>query len=288
MDWYEIYKLIENLKEVRSFLIKLASVESEIEYFGLSVALRIDNFETVRGCLDELPERFAAIKRQMSLLDDELFNQLNALEKEDKLIEQLSLINLKIQMAKEARRSSIYQAKIMRSLLAITKLFVRGHDSKIFGTEKISIEKTIVSTEKLTSTLKIAEAILRNREGSDDEIFKPSNIEDNKVSLLIERAIVEINNSTAIGMETKRKLVGYLQEAKIEVASGAPKWSKIVGALVIVAAITSGLADASAAAKSVQEAIEYILGASVEKPLHRYLPQSESSPDDSPSISLIS
>ena len=51
-----------------------------------------------------------------------------------------------------------------------------------------------------------------------------------------------------------------------------PSWSKIVGALVIVAAITSGMADAPNAAKNIKDAIEYILGTSVEKPLQKYLP----------------
>jgi len=63
-----------------------------------------------------------------------------------------------------------------------------------------------------------------------------------------------------------------LQESKDEISADQPSWSKIVGALVVVAAITSGLADAPAAARTVKEVIEYILGSSVEKPLIQYLP----------------
>ena len=67
-------------------------------------------------------------------------------------------------------------------------------------------------------------------------------------------------------------LQSYLLEAKKEALSASPSWSKIVGALVIVAAVTSGLADAPGAAKTIKDAIEYVLGTSVIKPLQNYLP----------------
>ena len=113
---------------------------------------------------------------------------------------------------------------------------------------------------------------MKNRENADDEVFKPSNVHPDRVVQLIDDALLQIEAVTTLAPEEVLRLKNYLVEAKKEALSSKPSWARIIGALVIVAAITSGLADAPGAAKTVKEAIEYILGTSISKPLQKYLP----------------
>ncbi|MGL5004135.1 MAG: hypothetical protein ACRDAM_14445, partial [Casimicrobium sp.] len=124
---------------------------------------------------------------------------------------------------------------------------------------------------------------LGSLEASDDEIFKPSNLKADSVLDLIDHAIAEIQSATSISPTERKRIEGYLHEAKKQASSTSPSWPKIVGALVIVAAVTSGIADAPNATKNIKEAIEYILGTSVEPPTQRRLaPALESEPPPAP------
>lgn len=70
----------------------------------------------------------------------------------------------------------------------------------------------------------------------------------------------------------KKQLIEYLYKAKSEFSEKSPSWSKIVGALMIAAAITSGIADAPGAFKNIDTAIKYILGTSIEKHIPKQVP----------------
>lgn len=283
MDWYEPYNLCKSIKSIRKFLIDVASLEHEIDLYGLYVTRKLDGFEVAINEMDEFPEKFTAIKRKVSLLDKELFSQLDLLEKESHLVEQISLINLKIQMSQRSRRSALV-VPFARAFLAMPRILSASSKHDMFAGESISIERIIVNCDRLNSILKIVEEILRHREESDDILFKPSNIKESRVIDLIDQAIEQVENSDSLAHDIKEKLTAYLYEAKTEVISSSPKWSKIVGALVIAAAITSGLADAPEAAKTLQSVVEYILGSSVRKPLHNYLPLPDQTHDQEPNL----
>lgn len=272
MDWYEPHKLAESIRIIRRFLIDVASMDHEISYLGLYVVRGFDNFGIAINAMEEFPEKFTSLKRKVSLLDKELFSQLEFIENDSKLVEQLSLINLKIQMSQRSRYAAFSGSPFAKAVLAFPRLFIRPKANGIFGNESVSIERAIVNCEKLISTLKVIEEVVRYCEEADDTLFKPSNIKESRVVELIDQAIEQIENLSNLSSDVTEKLIGYLQEAKNEVASSSPKWSKVVGALVIAAALTSGLADAPGAAKTLQSAIEYILGSSISKQLHHYLP----------------
>jgi hypothetical protein len=108
----------------------------------------------------------------------------------------------------------------------------------------------------------------------DSDVFKPSNLSEEKIILLIEAAISAIEDNSPLSTEDKKQLIEYLYKAKSEFSSDHPSWNKIVGALVIAAAITSGIADSSGAYENIDKAIRYILGTSIEHhmPTERKLP----------------
>lgn len=81
-----------------------------------------------------------------------------------------------------------------------------------------------------------------------------------------------IIQNASLAADDKKQLLEYLEHTKLELAETNPSWKKIVGALVIVAALLSGLADAPQAYENVSKAIQHILGTSVERHLPRQLP----------------
>jgi len=271
MDWIAPYSLAKSTRLIRKFLIEVASMESQIGIRGLYVTRKIEDFENATLAMDEFPESFSLLKRNIAHIDKETYLLLENLERDALLVEQISLINLKIQMSRRPEYTSILT--IFAKTFANIQIFSRPETKRLFGEESISIERTIVSCDKLISTLKIAEGILRHREELDDEIFKPSRIKESMVIELIDKASEEIEQSNSLTQETKKLVNSYLAEIKAEAESKIPKWSNIIGSLMIVAALTSGLADAPGATKTLQTLIEYIVGTSVSKPIQFSLPR---------------
>ena len=156
----------------------------------------------------------------------------------------------------------------------------------LFGEEPVALHKTIINLGRLRGLATVFSNLL-SRVASDDEIFKPSNVIPDRVIDLIDTALAEMEHVSSIPPFERGRIQGYLHEAKKEALSPNPSWSKVIGALVIVAAITSGLADAPNAAKNIKDAIEYILGTSVEKPLQKYLPALDKPDKISPALGFL-
>ena len=106
----------------------------------------------------------------------------------------------------------------------------------------------------------------------DDEVFKPSNLDSEKIIIYIENAILDIENNAPLPKEQKEELIEYLYKTKTELAEKRTSWNKVVGGLVIVAALLSGISDTPQAYDNVNKAIHYILGTSVEKHIPPSLP----------------
>lgn len=261
MDWFAPYTLAKSTRLIRKFLIEIASMESSIGRRGLYVARNIDGFDEATAAMDEFPELFSLLRRNIASVDQETYAQLEYLDKEALLVDQISMINLKLQMSRHPEFTSVFM-KLSESIFGVG-VFPYSQKSKLFGEENISIERTIVGCDKLLSSLKIAEEFLRRREGLENEIFKPSRIREDKVVELIDRAVEQINQSLTLPEETRLLINNYLAEIKSEAKSTAPKWQAMIGTLVIVAALTSGLADAPGATNTLQGLIKYMVGASV-------------------------
>jgi len=268
MDWFAPYSLAKSTKLIRRFLIGIASMEAEIARHGLYVAREIDDFENAIAAMDEFPESFGLLKRNIASFDAETYSQLEYLDKEALLIDQISLINLKLQMSRRPE-GTLSLIKLVKIILEIGGL--SSHTKRLFGEESISIERTIVGCDKLLSTLKIAEDVLRRREELENKIFKPSRIKEDRVVELIEKAEEQISQSLTLSSETRLLVNNYLAEIKTEAKSKAPKWQAIIGSLVIVASLTSGLADAPGATKTLKSLIEYIVGVSLLNPEQIFL-----------------
>lgn len=272
MHWYAIHTFKDRLESIEQFFVEIAANEEQLLTFGFERAMALPSPETALEALKTFDEDFATLKRYMTRIDRAIGHELERLDSEGKLIEQVSLLALRLRMA-EVRKPITASLSVVNQLFLYLPYISRVVKSKgLFGEEPVSLHKTIINLGRLRGLTNICWELLSNQENLDDEVFKPSNVKTDRVLDLIDGALAELEHLASISPTERARIEGYLQETRKEVLSPSPSWSKIVGALVIVAAITSGIADAPNAAKSIKDAIEYILGTSVEKPLQKYLP----------------
>ncbi|HBG31458.1 MAG TPA: hypothetical protein DDW98_12655 [Gammaproteobacteria bacterium] len=271
MELYELGQFSDRIEQIESFLIRVAAAEEYLLSYGLRHAQRLEGYEDAIVGMRAFQEDFASFRRYMARLDRELSQQVNYLDSDAKLPEQMSLLQLNLQMhaLKKPQPAATALAQVALVIPYLSQIFQR---KPLFKSEDVSLQKVIVNLGRLRGLVKIARESLSWHEYADDEVLKPSNISSDRVIAFIETAEIQISELLSIPPQQRERILGYLQEAKREAASNRPSWSKIVGALVIVAAITSGLADAPAASRTLQDVIEYILGNGVDKPLQRFLP----------------
>lgn len=136
MDWYAPYSLAKSTKLIRKFLIEIASMESRIARHGLHVTREIYDFEDAIAAMDEFPELFSLLKRNIASFDQETYSQLEYLDKEASLIDQISLINLKLQMSRRPEHTSplIKFAEILFD----GRVFSSSQTKRIFGEEYLN------------------------------------------------------------------------------------------------------------------------------------------------------
>lgn len=283
MEWYQVNEFKDRISEIEQFFVEMAANEEQLLTYGFKRALALPSAPAAFAALKTFNEDFSALRRYILRIDKALAQELEQLDTDGKLVEQVALISLKLRMAEARKPMSAGLATFNQVLTYLPYLSRLTQNKGLFGEAPVSLHKTIINLERLRGITAMFFEYLSNRVLSDDEVFKPSNLKADRVIDLIDAALSQIDLATSLAPKELERIQGYLLEAKKEALSTNPSWAKIVGALVIVAAVTSGLADAPGAAKTVKEAIEYILGTSVVKPLHKYLPPPEDKPlPDSP------
>lgn len=278
MEWHEIHSFKDRLALIEQFFIELAANEEQLRMYGFKRAFLLPGAEEALKALKTFAEDFSALKRYVLRMDRSLSDELERLESEGRLTEQVALISLRLRMSEARKPVSAGLGAIGVVFAALPYIGKMITPRDLFGNEPVSLHKTIVNLGRLRGLTAVFSDWMFNRAVSDDEVFKPSNVNPDRVVLLIDAALAELESLGSLSDTDRERIEGYLHEAKREALSSRPSWAKIVGALVIVAAITSGLADAPGAAKNIKDAIEYILGTAVQKPLQKYLPP----PDEQP------
>ena len=287
MDWYDISNFGDNLQSIEQFFIEIAANEELLRIYGFEYALKFNTATSAIEKLKKFQEDFSALRRVALRIDRSLGQDILALESDGKLSEQVSLIYLRLRMA-EARKPMTTAFVTVHGVIKYFPFFYKfTRKESLFGDEPVSLHKTIINLGRLRGLSLNLANLHANKGVSDNEVFKPSNVSSDKVLDLIDEALGEISKLTSLSPAEREKIEGYLFEAKKEASASVPSWSKIVGALVIVAAITSGLADAPNATRTVKDVIEYILGTSVEKPLQKYLPSPKTPTDEQATPTLI-
>lgn len=116
--------------------------------------------------------------------------------------------------------------------------------------------------EKIVKLKAILKTLLKRHTNlhKNDEVFQPNNVDKNEILTYLDNAIKALAINTTIETSVKDNLLNYINETKVELKKESLSWKKIIGGLVIVAAILSGIADAPEALKNIEDAYNYIMG----------------------------
>lgn len=260
MHEYELDAFAKELALVRDFLAELASEDERRSSGSLARWLEAHNSSSpVLNQLEDVPSKISSLQRLSSSLDRAGQEEMKSFLEKSDLSRKLSLIATKMRICIAKHDHVGHPPLIMQAFRAAFGL----KRVRVFQDQGLNFEEVISDINLLRGKVTVLKEEISRKQWSDQEDFKPSNINNEKFIELIDQAIETINNSPGIPERLRKQLVNTLEEAKVEVHSRFPSWKKIVGTLVIVSAMVSGLADADAAASNLKKAFDYVVGHSV-------------------------
>lgn len=281
MQWFEIGEFIDSLKNIEMFVSELAAREAELRYSGIGSSKLWASYGEARKSFEGFDRKLYELVRLSKHVDRGLYEQIKEILDSSSLAEGVSQISVSIRVAERRRETIVAMRKAATSILDVLVAFAeRMTLAKIsqgkglfFSDFEVSLSRILVALNRLIPLSEEVEGKYFNIYHGEDEIFKPANINIENITNYIEFAINEISDSPEVGLGQKEDILKYLDEVRLELADETPKWRKIVGALVIVSTILSGLAVAPQAIENVQKAVTEILGTSVKVPSTRSIPK---------------
>ncbi|MGZ8215778.1 hypothetical protein [Methylomagnum sp.] len=272
MDYYDLDAFKSALEAIESFFIEFAAKEAEILTYGMK---RVSTWQSYMNAASLLPIFESKIYEFLAFLrpiDRQLYERAKHVAVESKLVESIALIQVSLRI--ESMKKGIFKSRdvfnFLFSVLPFSSITIERR--KLFSEEVIAIQKILIELSRLINLVEISKSTYLSRWSHDSEVFKPSNLDNEKIIEMIESAITQIEDNVPISKDDKKQIVEYLYKAKSELSEKRPSWNKIVGALVIAAAITSGIADADSAYKKIDSAIKYILGTSITQHIQQTIP----------------
>jgi len=273
MEFYEITSFVGSMKKIEKFLSELAARDSELRYAGIGRARLWTSYKEAETSFEGFDRNLYELVRLSKFVDRGLSERIEKLANSAELAEGIAHISVSIRIAELRHNTAIAVRKAATTafdvLLGFAQAFVPGSASRREGFvafhSDLSLSKILVALSRLIPLAEDVSDKHYRRSLSDDELFKPSNVNTESIGTYIQDAVVIISGSPELGPETKQRLLQYLHEIKTELASESPRWKKIVGGLVIVSTILSGLAVAPQAVQNVQKAVTEILGTAAEK-----------------------
>ena len=146
-------------------------------------------------------------------------------------------------------------------------------DDVAFEYSDVPLYKVLVGLNRLIPLAKEAGDVYEGKKVGESSVFIPININIENINVHIVNALDIVSSSSDIGPDTKTTLIEYLEDIRFELTKKTPLWRKVVGGLVIVAAILGGIAVAPQAVENVQKAIHELIGPSIEKGYRYRVPE---------------
>ena len=185
------------------------------------------------------------------------------LEKFSENIENILLLSKSIDDLTFTRFNNILGTSNIENI--VSQLSFISNMNEFGGSEEDTIcRKFIVALNRLDDSISSIIQKYEFIQNNNDEIFEPSNINKDVIIEYLDQALIGIEKAT-IQKEEKQKLIIYIKETRREVIKESTTWKNVIGALVITAAIISGIADAEGAYKNINKAITHIMGSSIQK-----------------------
>lgn len=270
--WSMVYSFQKNLDELKIFLSELASKEDAIANRYEKVS-EWQSYQIARSIIEDFEANLLEIEETSKFINKKINAQLVEFRNESKIIEELTTIGVQLSILNNQPLQN-YLSSFILGLKNITIKFgnMSINHNPIFQDNLVSISKVLVSITRLNSIIKRLEKLTRELSRIDDDVFKPSNIDNEVVINYLNEAIDLIEQNNFMSTVHKEHLINYLKSAQYETTQEKPSWSKIIGGLMIVATLLSGTADAPAAYENVSKAIQHIMGLSIDKKILNQLP----------------
>jgi len=254
MESYELREFGEKILSLRNFFMNLAAKESRIYRLGYHTVAGWDEYKEIQEIKFET--KMHAFVDTLEHVDARLCEQNKVvIDQGYKALEIFSRIKVNVDIA--GKKSHPMDAILPFAIYRNRKI------AKSTLKEFASIQDIVVVLDKLRELIRFSSDVSARHFNGDNEIFKPSNVDGQKVIQHIDQAIGLIEQSLPLTNEKKEALLDYLFEVKKEMAKSMPSWRKVVGALVIAATITSGMSDVSQAYGNIKSALDHIMGFSV-------------------------
>jgi len=260
MDTYYLDQFSENLAKLSNYLAELAGIESYIAAFGWASVSRLENASKTLEIVEAFNEFLPKLQRISRKLDRHSDQQLTQfLEKAD-LQRKLTKVSTKIKVGLNTRQPS---SASFTAIIGFTANSILGK----FGTQNSAFTKAAIDLEELISDIDILKGKVRemrelfiDRVISESETFKPENINEDEVQAHLERAIELLEAEGDMPEALRKQLLANLRAAHADAAKPRPPWPSIIGTLVIVSTILSGLADTPQAYSNVKQSLDHIMG----------------------------
>lgn len=278
MNHYELDGFIKELEVLESFVTELAAREDELLSLGFRRVKNWPVFNEAVPVLKDFDRRLHGFLEFSRAVDKSLHASISKIVDETTLPDALGKLYVSLKIASEKKPVQFAGEFINALALWLPYLSNRLKRNGLFSEESVSAQKILVALHRLIPLVQRVSEVYIAQWHSDDEIFKPSNIDKNLVINYIEQAIVSIQ-AVAIFPDQKEKLLAHLVQTKNELAEDDVPWKKVIGALIVAATILSGLADAPQAFENVDKALQHILGTSVERVSPPLLPSPQNQPE---------
>ncbi|MEM5503073.1 hypothetical protein WNY59_15910 [Ahrensia kielensis] len=264
METFEIYQLGEDLKNIENFLLDVISNERKIRRRGLSAVLSLGSYHEVSDALSTLEIKLSNFSRTANIMNPEIGTKFDDLIRESNLTKASAEISVSLKIAERSEIRSSFEEPLLKYFKVITGFYPEKRSPFLLGQSQIDIKSMLIDIERISPTVKSVREEMYARAKDDFETFKPSNISIENVNVFIQNALSIVSDSASISFDTKQNVEEYLKDIKAELAQDTPAWKKVVGALVIVSAILSGMAAAPDALANVRGALQEIIGASID------------------------
>lgn len=265
MNYSDLDGFSGDIEKIEDFFTEFASKEEEILTYGMRIVVKWESYAKVSDLLKSFETLAHEFLKFLRPIDKALHERVLSLINSAHLVESIAAIEVSLRVATQKQKLGV-TAEIRNTILFHLPYISNVlRKKKLFSEDVIPIQRLLITLARLKNFVSIAKDTYISQWSHDSDVFKPSNLDHEKIIALIEKAIENIGHNSPISNGDKKQLIEYLNKAKSEFSEDRPSWNRIVGALVIAAAITGGIADSSGAMKNIDDAIKYILGTSVEK-----------------------
>ena len=264
----EIKVFISSLENLKVLISEIATEESSLVFTNKVSTKMIDLYECYPTTFDDFDRKVLALLDLARSVDRDISDQLHDIVNTSSVAEVVVQIGVVVNIEKnKIKYNDIKDDDVgyFKKIISYIENDRKNLTSIRVNDSYTRINDILVSLSRLISLGNAVLNKIKIQQEQDSEIFKPSNVDVAKVLISLDSAIEDIDSNINMGQNIKQEIINHIKNTKFELSKKEPKWKKIIGSLVIVATIISGIAAVPIALDNIQSAINEILGPSTLK-----------------------